>query len=61
MEVQIIGGEHNNKVVCIPQINLEPKTGEFPFEWTRCQFPVNVAFAMTINKSQGQTLKRVRV
>lgn len=28
-------------------------------EWERVQFPVRVSFAMTINKSQGQTLQRV--
>ena len=34
---------------------------EFPFEWWRRRFPVKVAFAMTINKSQGQTLQDVGV
>ena len=32
-----------------------------PCEWQRQQFPVRLAFAMTINKSQGQTLKRASV
>ena len=32
---------------------------ELPFEFHRRQFPVRVAFAMTINKSQGQSLKTV--
>ena len=36
-------------------------TGEYPFEWTRRQFPIRVAFAMTINKAQGQTLECVGV
>ena len=61
IEAKIIGGQHNGKTVLIPRVVLKPKEGEFPFEWTRRQFPVNVAFAMTINKSQGQTLNRVGI
>jgi hypothetical protein len=61
IEVEIIGGQHHGKIVCIPRIILQPKEGEFPFQWTRCQFPISVAFAITINKSQGQTLKKVGV
>ncbi|XP_010451612.1 PREDICTED: ATP-dependent DNA helicase PIF1-like [Camelina sativa] len=30
-----------------------------PFKMRRRQFPINVAFAMTINKSQGQSLSNV--
>ena len=33
----------------------------FGFEWQRLQFPVRVAFAMTVHKSQGQTLDKVVV
>jgi PIF1 helicase. len=29
---------------------------DMPFEFKRIQFPIRVAFAMTINKSQGQSL-----
>lgn len=47
--------------VIIPRIPMTPAEGLFPFEWRRRQFPVKVAFAMTINKSQGQTLKRVGI
>lgn len=32
-----------------------------PFIVKRKQFPVRVAFAMTINKSQGQTLRRLGI
>ena len=47
----------NNKEVLIPRIVLRPKLGEYPFEWNRRQFPVKMAFATTINKSQGKTLQ----
>ena len=47
--------------VAIPRIILKPKDREFPFDWSRRQFPVRVAFACTINKSQGQTMKRIGV
>ena len=61
LECLIAGGEHQNRRVLIPRITLRPKDREFPFEWCRRQFPVRIAFAMTINKSQGQTLKNVGV
>ena len=61
LECQIAGGEHKGREVLIPRITLRPKDREFPFEWCRRQFPVCVAFAMTINKSQGQTLQNVGV
>ena len=64
--------------VFIPRISLYPKNVEqFGFEWSRRQFPVCPAFAMTVNASQasdcahwllniiyalqGQTLKQVGV
>ena len=47
----------NGKIVLIPRIVLIPKVNEYPFSWSRRQFPVKICFACTINKSQGQTLK----
>ena len=43
----------------IPRITLQPSDSRFPFTLRRRQFPVRLAFAMTINKSQGQSLSRV--
>ena len=47
----------SDRVVLIPRITFIPKPTEYPFEWQRRQFPVRASFAISINKSQGQTLK----
>ena len=51
----------SGRVVLIPRITLIPKANEYPFQWQRRQFPVRPAFAITINKSQGQSLKKAGV
>ena len=51
----------SDKNVLIPRIKLFPNPGTYPFDWSRLQFPVRVAFSTTINKSQGQTLKHIGV
>ena len=49
------------KEVLIPRIKFLPTDQRYPFDWARRQFPIRTAFATTINKSQGQTLKSVGV
>lgn len=50
-------GNHSGKQVLIPRIPLSPADNEgYPFQFRRKQFPVRLCFAMTINKSQGQTI-----
>ncbi len=61
LKAVIANGDHRGREVLIPRITLQPTDDAFPFLWQRRQFPVRVAFAMTINKSQGQTLARVCV
>jgi len=57
LKATIANGEHKGKTVLIPKIVMKPADDEpFGFEWQRVQFPVRLAFAMTIHKSQGQTL-----
>jgi hypothetical protein len=41
----------------VPRIKLKPQEREYSFEWSRRQYPVRVAYATTINKAQGDTLK----
>jgi len=47
--------------VFIPRMNLIPSDPRLPFKFRRRQFPLTLCFAMTINKSQGQSLSRVEV
>jgi ATP-dependent DNA helicase PIF1 len=61
VEVEIIIGNNVGKRVFIPRIIMSPFETDWPFVLHRRQFPVRVAFAMTINKSQGQTLNNIGV
>ncbi|KAG5517186.1 hypothetical protein RHGRI_037823 [Rhododendron griersonianum] len=61
IEVKILTGEQFGKLAFIPRISLSPSSSDFPFHMTRRQFPVRLAYAMTINKSQGQSVKFVGV
>jgi ATP-dependent DNA helicase PIF1 len=47
--------------VLIPRISLALKNTRLPFVLERRQYPVKICYAMTINKSQGQTLTHVGV
>jgi hypothetical protein len=48
--------------VYLPRLTIKPSDVErMPFTLERRQFPVRPAFAMTINKAQGQTLRMVGI
>ncbi|KAF5447320.1 hypothetical protein F2P56_032879 [Juglans regia] len=62
IDAEIAVGHHSGKRVFIPRISFLPNVDEnsgFPFK--RTQFPIRLNFAMTINKSQGQTLDFVGI
>ena len=61
IEAVIITGTHTGHRTYIPRINLTTQGCRWPFTLCRRQFPVKVCYAMTINKSQGQTLSNVGV
>lgn len=54
----IITGKYQGDVHLIPRIWLHSIEDALPFAFARLQFPVRLAYAMTINKAQGQTLTR---
>ena len=60
IECEILAGKHAGNMVFIPRIPLSSSsTADLPFDFQRTQFPLRLAFAMTINKAQGQTLRHV--
>ena len=61
LEATIACGKNAGKQVLVPRLPLQPPDDAFPFRWERRQFPIRPAFAMTVNKAQGQTLGRVAV
>ena len=62
IEAKITTGPYKDEKVFIPRIDMIPSNVEkMPFTLRRRQFPIRPAFAMTINKSQGQTFKKIGV
>jgi len=62
IDAEIATGPDKGRRVFIPRLNITPfDTERMPFTLRRRQFPLRPAFAMTINKAQGQTLQTVGV
>ena len=61
IEAKISHGRYTGHDIIIPRIPLIPSNSTLPFEFRHVQFPVSLCFAMSINKSQGQTFKAVGV
>ena len=58
IEAEILNGKFANKMAWIPKM---PMTSDIklPFNLKRVQFPVTLAYCISINKSQGQTIENV--
>lgn len=61
LEARILGGTFADQLRVIPRIMLSSTEGELPFVINRRQFPICLSFAMTVNKSQGQSFNFVGV
>ncbi|GFW89675.1 ATP-dependent DNA helicase [Trichonephila clavipes] len=55
IEATILNRKFKGEDVLLPRIPMIPT--DMPFEFKRLQFPVRLAFAMTINKAQEQSLQ----
>uniref|UniRef100_A0A1I7T6R1 ATP-dependent DNA helicase n=1 Tax=Caenorhabditis tropicalis TaxID=1561998 RepID=A0A1I7T6R1_9PELO len=58
LQCQFVSGPRKGEYTLIPKIKLLYDQN-LPFILTRLQFPVRLSFAMTINKSQGQTFEKI--
>jgi ATP-dependent DNA helicase PIF1 len=56
-----LSGDYRGSNCLIPWIELHSLADDLSFILSRRQFPVPLCFAMTINKSQGQSLEIVGV
>lgn len=59
IKVEILTGSNIGTHHFIPRIKLIPSDSTLPFEMSRMQFPIKLAYAITINKAQGQSLNRI--
>lgn len=62
IECEILYGRHRGKRYYISKHRFAPDMKNLPpCAFERFQFPLKLAFAMTINKSQGQTFDRIAI
>jgi len=59
IEAEVVTGPNIGNRTYIPRINMSPSESPWPFKLIRRQFPFIVSYAMTINKSQGQSLHHI--
>nr|XP_017228440.1 PREDICTED: ATP-dependent DNA helicase PIF1-like [Daucus carota subsp. sativus] len=56
---EVIPGSYKGTKHFIPRMELSPSETRLPFRLCRKQMPLQICYAMTINKSQGQSLEKV--
>ena len=54
IEAILLNGKFQNENILLPRIPIVSK--DAPIQFKRLQFPIILAFAMTINKSQAQMM-----
>ena len=61
VEVEMFTGKQSGSREFIPRLPLQSADTDLPFTLVRFQFPLRPCFAISMNKSQGQTLLRVGI
>ncbi|PIA37051.1 hypothetical protein AQUCO_03100065v1 [Aquilegia coerulea] len=61
IQAKVITGNNIGRIFNINRIVLTSDDPKTSFTITRVQLPIRICFAMTINKSQGQTLRHVGI
>ncbi|XP_031126314.1 uncharacterized protein LOC116028641 [Ipomoea triloba] len=59
VEAKIVTWNNAGEIVLIPRMSMTPTDIRLPFKFQRRKFPIMLSYAMTINKSQGQTFSHV--
>ncbi|KAH1137129.1 hypothetical protein GYH30_027208 [Glycine max] len=60
-QAKIIDGNKNGNMIYIPRMCMSLSQSPCPFKLIRRQFPIMLSYAMTINKSQDQSLECVGI
>jgi ATP-dependent DNA helicase PIF1 len=61
MRVSILTGPNKGDEVDLPRFDINTDDSNFVFVMKRRQFPVKLAYALSINKAQGQSLKKTGI
>ena len=61
IDVEIVTRTNVRNRVFLPRLTMSSEQKSLNFTLLRRQYPIALCFAMTINKSQGQTLKKVGI
>ncbi len=60
LQAEVLLGPFRGNIVFIPKVTLfSPDDQHLPFKFQRTQFPITLAYSITINKSQGQTFNKI--
>jgi hypothetical protein len=60
-QVQLLTGPRAGSIIPLPRVafNVAASTSGLPFDFVRTQFPITLAYCVTVHKAQGQTLQTV--